>query len=114
MSQAKPSVGPEVVVVHVVETINALSDLHKTSVREEIRGEVVAVAQVAKDVITQSEIQGQPRLDLPVVLSIEANRILNQVTVSVTECAIGIVGLAQQQLLDGILDRVAVRLKCSN
>ena len=114
MSQAKPTRGPKVLVIDIVEAVDPLTDLDQACARKEVGRDVVAVAQVAKDVVAQSKTEGQAGFDLPIVLNVKANRILHQVAMSVAEGAVGIVSLAQQQLFDGFAGSGPRKLKCSN
>ena len=96
----------EILIVDVVKTVNSLSGLHQAHAGKEICGNIISVAQVAEDVVTQSEGQSEPGFDLPIILRVETNRVLDQMPVSVAERPIGVVGLAQQQFFDGVLNRV--------
>src|SRR5262249_42034491 len=110
--KGKSNVGTEVLVVHVVDTTNSLTNLNQSSSGDEISLFVLSITNRSVDLVSQTIIQSQTRLNLPVVLSVESDGVLVDVTVGVSEAAICQVRFAQQQLfyiaLNGIIIHVAM------
>ena len=85
---------PEIFVVHSVNAANSLADLDQSPSGNEVGLFIFGITDRAIDLISQSIVQGQTRLDLPVVLSIEADRVLVYVAMRVSKAPISQVGFA--------------------
>src|ERR1022692_491337 len=85
--------------IKIVESVDALTNLHeaRTRRRKEVDGLVVLRAERSIDLPAQTISQSEIRLDLPIVLPIEANRILIDVALRVAKIAAREIGLGQEQ-----------------
>src|ERR1700730_19383548 len=75
----EPDMRAKIAVINVVEATKALSQLKEADAGDKVRRPVLEVPKIAIDVVTQAESQRQPGSNLPIVLRVEADRILNQI-----------------------------------
>src|SRR5690348_3153277 len=95
----------KVLVVHLVDSADILSDLEKAASGIKNCLEVVSIPDRSIDLVPQAVADRQTWFDLPVVLGVEAHRVLGDMAVRIAETAISQIGLAQKQLLNIILYR---------
>ena len=98
----EPGPRPEVVLVGVVELVDALAEIHEPAVREEVRAQVVLLAHGAAHVVAEAQGQGEARRELPVVGHVEAQGALPEVANRGAEGPRGVVGAAQEHGHDGV------------
>src|SRR5882672_1829611 len=89
----------EVSIVDVVYAIDFLSNLYETAIGKEVRFQIVLVANSPIDVVPQPIAQRKIWTNFPIILCVDANRILRDIPVSVAKAAACEIRFAEEQLL---------------
>src|SRR6266853_757092 len=98
----------KIAVVHVMDSADIGAHLKETLHRVEQRLQIIGVPHCSVNLVAQAIVKRETWLYFPVVLGIESHAVLCDMAMSIPEAAIRKISLPQQQLLNIVLQILAI------